>query len=80
MKNVARVLLVISWLLAIPAFAQKTKWTIDPVHTQATFQARHLSVTTIRGSKSNVTGTVEWVPNDPTNSFDSISRVSSLVR
>lgn len=65
MKDVYRLLPVIAMLLAIPAFGQTNSWTIDPVHTQATFQARHLAVTTIRGSISNVTGTVEWVPNDP---------------
>ena len=65
MKTVLRLLLVTGTMLAMPAFGQKTTWKIDPVHTQATFQARHLSVTTIRGSISNVTGAVEWVPNDP---------------
>lgn len=65
MKDVFRLLPIVGMLLAIPAFGQTNSWTIDPVHTQATFQARHLAVTTIRGSISNVTGTVEWVPNDP---------------
>ena len=65
MKNVLRLLPIISAMLSIQAFGQTSSWTIDPVHTQATFQARHLSVTTIRGSISNVTGAVEWVPNDP---------------
>ncbi len=70
MKNMVRLLPVIGALLAIPALGQKSTWTIDPVHTQATFQARHLSVTTIRGSITNVTGAIEWVPNDP--SHDSV--------
>ena len=65
MKNFVRLLPVIGVLLAIPALGQKTTWTIDPVHTQATFQARHLSITTVRGSISNVVGNVEWVPDDP---------------
>ena len=65
MKNFVRLLPVIGVLLAIPALGQKTTWTIDPVHTQATFQARHLSITTVRGSISNVVGNVEWVPGDP---------------
>jgi polyisoprenoid-binding protein YceI len=65
MKNIVQMLFAISTMLAIPALGQKNTWTIDPVHTQATFQARHLSITTIRGSVSNVTGTVEWDPNDP---------------
>ncbi|WP_260703579.1 YceI family protein [Edaphobacter flagellatus] len=64
MKNFIR-MLIVSPMLAIPAFGQKNTWTIDSVHTQATFQARHLSITTIRGSISNVTGTVEWFPNHP---------------
>ena len=70
MKNVVQMLLAVSAMLAIPALAQQSTWTIDPVHTQATFQARHLSITTIRGSISKVAGTVEWVPNDP--SHDSV--------
>jgi polyisoprenoid-binding protein YceI len=70
MKNVVQMLLAVSAMLAIPALAQKSTWTIDPVHTQATFQARHLSITTIRGSISKVAGTVEWVPDDP--SHDSV--------
>jgi polyisoprenoid-binding protein YceI len=65
MTRVLRMLPVISAMLAIPALGQKTTWTIDLVHTQATFQARYLSVTTIRGAISNVTDTVEWFPNDP---------------
>jgi polyisoprenoid-binding protein YceI len=58
-------LFVVNAIIAVPALGQKNTWTIDPVHTQATFQARHLSITTIRGAISNVTGTVEWDPNDP---------------
>ena len=65
MKNVVQILFVVNAIIAVPALGQKNTWTIDPVHTQATFQARHLSITTIRGSISNVTGTVEWDPNDP---------------
>ena len=65
MKIVVRLLPIIATFLAIQAVGQKNTWAIDPVHTQATFQARHLSIATIRGSISNVTGTVEWVANDP---------------
>ena len=65
MKNVVQMFLVLTTMLAVPALGQKNTWTIDPVHTQATFQARHLSITTIRGAIGNVTGTIEWDPNDP---------------
>lgn len=56
-------------LLIAPAavtFAQSgNTWTIDPVHTQATFVIRHMSVSNVRGAISNVTGTVTWDPKDP---------------
>jgi polyisoprenoid-binding protein YceI len=50
---------------ALAAQAQTATWTIDPAHTQATFQVRHLSVSNVRGTISNVTGLVVWNPNDP---------------
>jgi polyisoprenoid-binding protein YceI len=43
---------------ALPASAQT--WTLDPAHTRASFSARHMMVTTVRGDFSNVTGTVEY--------------------
>ncbi len=48
-----------------PAFAQSGSWTIDPVHSQANFEVRHLSVTTVRGAITNITGTVVWDPKNP---------------
>ena len=47
-------------------FAQGTNWTIDTLHTQATFQVKHLSMSNIRGGLSNITGTVVWDPKDVT--------------
>lgn len=70
MKRFSQSLLLLGMLLSVPAGAQRTSWKIDPIHTQATFQARHLSVTTVRGSIGNITGQVEWFPNNP--SRDSI--------
>jgi polyisoprenoid-binding protein YceI len=35
------------------------------VHTQATFEARHLSMTNVHGGISKVTGTVTWDTKDP---------------
>ncbi|HWO51511.1 MAG TPA: YceI family protein, partial [Ornithinibacter sp.] len=34
-------------------------WAIDPTHTEVGFVARHLMVTKVRGSFTDVTGTVE---------------------
>ena len=48
-------------------YAQGTTWHIDPIHTQATFQVKHLAMTNIRGSISNVTGTIFFDPNDPSH-------------
>jgi polyisoprenoid-binding protein YceI len=65
MKKLVTLLAVFGAMMTAPAFAQSNTWTIDPVHTQATFQARHLSVTNVRGAISNVTGTVVWDPSNP---------------
>jgi len=59
----------------LEASAQNTTWTIDPNHTQATFEVRHMSLSNVRGAISNVTGTVVWDPNDP--SKDSVHAVLS---
>jgi polyisoprenoid-binding protein YceI len=45
---------------AVAAFAQNPNWTIDKNHTQVNFQITHMGVSTVRGSISNVTGTVVW--------------------
>jgi len=50
---------------ALSAIAQSNTWSIDPVHTQATFEAKHLSMTNVRGGISKVTGTVIWDTKDP---------------
>ena len=38
-------------------------WAIDPTHTEVGFVARHLMVTKVRGSFTDVTGTVEVAEN-----------------
>jgi polyisoprenoid-binding protein YceI len=42
------------------AFAQSSTWTIDKNQTQVSFQIRRISVSTVRGSFSGITGTVVW--------------------
>jgi polyisoprenoid-binding protein YceI len=51
-------------LAATSAFAQSSTWTIDKNHTQIEFQIRHAAVSNVRGSISNVTGTVVWDEKD----------------
>ena len=48
--------------------AQTSLWTIDPAHSGAAFQIRHLGVSTVRGSISGVKGTVQLDEKDVTKS------------
>lgn len=56
-------------LLSAPlAHAQTSTWNIDPAHSQANFQIRHLGVSNVRGSISGVKGTVILDEKDITKS------------
>ena len=57
-------------VLALAGFswAQATTWQIDSKHSYAHFSVRHLLVSNVRGSFSNVTGTVVIDENDITKS------------
>lgn len=48
----------------IQAIAQSSTWTIDPNHSQANFQVRHMGISNVRGKISGVKGTIVW---DDTN-------------
>ncbi len=43
-------------------------WTIDNAHTQVNFSAKHMMVTTVRGTFRDVQGTIELDEADPTRS------------
>ena len=45
-----------------------TTWTLDAAHTQINFSARHMMVTTVRGTFHDVQGTIELDETDPTRS------------
>ena len=55
-------------LTGVSAFAQSSSWTIDKNHSQVNFGISHMTVSTVRGSISGVTGTVVWDDKDPTKS------------
>ena len=40
-------------------------WKFDPAHTSASFSARHMMVTTVRGTFAPPTGTLEFDPANP---------------
>lgn len=43
-------------------------WKIDTSHTDVTFAAKHMMVTTVRGKFADVTGEIQADPGDPTSS------------
>ena len=45
-----------------------TTWKIDTAHTQVNFSAKHMMVTTVRGTFHDVAGTIELDEDDPTRS------------
>lgn len=51
-------------LTALPSQAQTSTWTIDPSHSQAGFEIRHLAVSNVRGTISKITGSVVWDEKD----------------
>lgn len=50
------------------SYAQTSSWTIDPAHSNAGFQIRHLGVSNVRGSLTGVKGTVQLDEKDVTKS------------
>lgn len=40
-------------------------WQLDPTHTQAGFSAKHMMVTTVRGTFENISGTLEFDSANP---------------
>ena len=61
-----RMFLIATCLLLLPltTFAQQT-WQIDPAHTNAEFSVRHMGISTVRGSFTKTTGTIQYDPTDP---------------
>ena len=55
-------------LASIGAYAQATSWTIDPSHSSINFEVRHLGVSNVHGSLSNIKGTVTFDEKDITKS------------
>ena len=47
-------------LVATPALAHATEYTIDPAHSTAGFTVKHMMVSTVRGEFGKVGGTASW--------------------
>lgn len=52
-------------LTALPA-AHAATWTIDPTHSEVGFKVRHMMISNVRGTFSDVKGTVIYDPAHPT--------------
>lgn len=63
-RGLAAVAVVTVMASAGPASAQVATWDIDPSHSQATFQVKHLMVTNVRGDFGKMTGVVSWDGTD----------------
>jgi polyisoprenoid-binding protein YceI len=63
-------IVVLSLFLILPAAAQMQTpnlqtWNIDPNHTAAQFSVRHLGISTVRGSFTKVSGSIQYDPSEP---------------
>jgi polyisoprenoid-binding protein YceI len=52
----------------LPAAAATSEWKIDPPHSSAQFAVRHLTISTVRGAFTKVSGTVQLDDQDITKS------------
>jgi len=67
MLSIRRIALIL-FVLALPAAApaQTVTWTIDPGHSAATFQVRHMVVANVKGEFAGPVGRATFDPKDPT--------------
>jgi polyisoprenoid-binding protein YceI len=49
----------------LAATGAAAEWTVDPMHSQATFAVKHMMVSTVHGSFNGLKGTVEYDPAHP---------------
>lgn len=68
LKSLSRLVLAAAVAIGITASAQTSTWTIDKAHSGVQFSIRHLGVSNVHGSFSNVTGTVVYNEKDVTKS------------
>jgi polyisoprenoid-binding protein YceI len=79
MKSIVRSVAVALVLAPALAFGQASTWSIDPVHTHASFTIRHMVISNIRGEFSKVTGTLVLDDKDVTRSTVAASIDASTI-
>ncbi len=57
-----------SAILTTSAVAQSETWQLDPPHSAAQFSVRHMGISTVRGTFTKLSGTVQYDPADPAKS------------
>ena len=62
------ILLATTAAISLPAVAATSEWKIDPAHSSAQFAVRHLTISTVRGAFTKVSGTVQLDDQDVTKS------------
>ena len=62
------ILAVTTTSISLPAVAASAEWKIDPAHSSAQFAVRHLTISTVRGAFTKVSGTVQFDDQDVTKS------------
>jgi polyisoprenoid-binding protein YceI len=55
-------------IFSLPASATASTWQIDPQHSSAQFAVRHMTISTVRGAFSKITGTLVLDDQDVTKS------------
>jgi polyisoprenoid-binding protein YceI len=60
-------------IMAVPAFAATTTWTLDPNHTNAQFTVRHLGISNVQGDFTKISGTVQLDDQNLANSSVDVS-------
>jgi polyisoprenoid-binding protein YceI len=63
--RVSMLTLAVALMMGSAAVAQTQTWTIDPMHSAAHFSVRHGGISTVRGSFTKLSGTVQYDPSAP---------------
>ncbi len=71
-NNITKALLTVA-IMALPALAEATPWTIDADHSNVGFSVSHLMVSHVKGNFNKYTGVVDLNDKDITNSNVNVS-------
>ena len=70
---------LITFLLAIPHFALAENWKIDPAHTSVEFKIKHLMISWVKGTFTDVKGSVVFDETEPGKSSVNVQVATASV-